>query len=95
MRRLEWNALHVGDRILMHDDHDSGLPLLPGIVAIVEVTAGSNDVGVRVDHPSRLLRPARLAVHLDPLDASTECWRCEVTVGPVAEPTKVEAGARR
>jgi hypothetical protein len=95
MRRLEWNALHVGDRILMHDDHDPGLALLPGIVAIVDVTTGSNDIGVRVDHPWRLLRPTRLAVHLDPLDASTDCWRCQATIAPVADETEVEAGARR
>ena len=30
MRRLEWNPVHVRDGVLVHDQRDAGLALLPG-----------------------------------------------------------------
>ena len=48
MLRLQWNALQVGDRVLVHDDADISLRLQPGIVAMVQTAHGSNDLGVRV-----------------------------------------------
>ncbi len=84
MMRLEWNALRVGDRVLVHDAVDPERHLLPGTVAVVETTAGaSNDVGVRVAYDAartRVLRPKRLAVHLDPRDSTEDCWRCDSAV---------------
>jgi hypothetical protein len=77
MRKLEWNALHVGDEVLVHDQRDPGLALLPGTVALIDTASGSNDIGVRVEDPRRVLRPARLAVHLAPLDSAESCWRCD------------------
>jgi hypothetical protein len=83
MMRLEWNALRVGDKVVVHDPTDPAMQLLPGTVALVETVSGPNDVGVRVastsDHP-RVLRPSRLAVHLDPRDPAEECWRCDAIV---------------
>ena len=83
MMRLEWNALRVGDKVVVHDPTDPAMPLLSGIVALVETVSGPNDIGVRVastsDRP-RVLRPSRLAVHLDPLDPAEECWRCDAIV---------------
>ena len=76
MRKLEWNALHVGDEVLVHDPRDAGLALLPGTVAMIDTATGSNDIGIRVEGPRRVLRPARLAVHLAPLDGTERCWRC-------------------
>ena len=80
MLRLHWNALQVGDKVLVHDDADVSLRLQPGIVAMVQTAHGSNDLGVRVtgrDGQVSVVRPSRLAVHLDPRDASEECWRCD------------------
>ena len=80
MLRLQWNALQVGDRVLVHDDADISLRLQPGIVAMVQTAHGSNDLGVRVT--GRLgevgvVRPSRLSVHLDPRDVTEDCWRCD------------------
>lgn len=80
MRRLEWNALRVGDRVLVHDAVDADLPLRPGTVAIVATARGANDVGIRVADDAdrtRVARPNRQAVHSDPWDAMEECWRCD------------------
>ena len=80
MLRLEWNALQVGDKVLVHDDADISLRLQPGTVAMVQTAPGSNDLGVRVTGLSgrvSVVRPTRLSVHLDPRDATEECWRCD------------------
>jgi hypothetical protein len=77
---LQWNALQVGDKVLVHDDADVSLRLQSGIVAMVQTAHGSNDLGVRVTDQSGhvgVVRPSRLSVHLDPLDATEECWRCD------------------
>jgi len=96
MRKLEWNALHVGDAVLVHDQADAGLALLAGTVAIIDTGTGSNDIGVKVEDPRRILRPSRLAVHLAPVDLTESCWRCDTGVGPTAEQTRAtEVGARR
>ena len=44
MLSLQWNALQVGDRVLVHDDTDISLRLQPGIVAMVQTARGSNDL---------------------------------------------------
>jgi hypothetical protein len=83
MMRLEWNALRVGDKVLVHDPANPELPLLPGTVAMVETAGRSNDVGVRVAcsaDRTRVVRPNRLAVHPDPRNATEDCWRCDSTV---------------
>ena len=80
MLRLHWDALQVGDKVLVHDDADVSLRLQPGVVAMVQTAHGSNDLGVRVtgrDGEVSVVRPSRLSVHLDPRDASEECWRCD------------------
>jgi hypothetical protein len=77
MRKLEWNALHVGDKVLVHDQRDAGLALLPGTVVLIDTATGSNDIGIRVEGPSRVLRPTRAAVHLFPLEPAEDCWRCD------------------
>ena len=80
MLRLQWNALKVGDRVLVHDDADISLRLQPGMVAMVQTAHRSNDVGVRVTGRSGqvgVVRPTRLSVHLDPRDVSEACWRCD------------------
>jgi hypothetical protein len=78
MRKLEWNALHVGDDVLVHDQRDARLALVTGTVAMIDTATGSNDIGIRVEDPRRVLRPTRLSVHLAPLDSAESCWRCDV-----------------
>ena len=87
MLSLQWNALQVGDKVLVHDDADVSLRLQPGIVAMVQTAHGSNDLGVRVTGPSgqvSVVRPSRLSVHLDPRDAAEECWRCDAIAARAA-----------
>jgi hypothetical protein len=62
MVSLEWNALRVGDKVLVHDPGDPAMQLLPGVVAMVQTKEGSNDIGVRVaprrDRPASIGRAA-------------------------------------
>jgi hypothetical protein len=76
MLTFEWNALRVGDRVLVHDDHDPALPLDEGVVVIVERRRGGpRSVGIRNSATGEVQQPRRHAVHLTPLDA-VPCWRC-------------------
>lgn len=95
MLRLQWNALQVGDRVLVHDDADISLRLQPGTVAMVQTAHRSNDVGVRVTGRNGqigVVRPSRLSVHLDPRDATEECWRC-AAIAARSGPEAAAAGA--
>jgi len=76
---FQWNSMRVGDRVMVHDDHDADLALSPGVVQYVETPEqGANDVTIRLDgDPSRLVRPRRHAVHILPLDRRFSCWRCD------------------
>ena len=75
MLTFEWNALGVGDHVVVHDDRDPGLTLHDGVVRIVEARRGvANDVRIRVDGAVRRVR--RHAVHMLPLDRR-DCWRCD------------------
>ena len=83
MNRLEWNALRVGDRVLVHDETDARAPLLPGRVTQVDEASGSNEVAIRVSASrgkTEIVSPPRLSVHLDDLDPAARCWRCEARV---------------
>lgn len=96
MLRLQWNALKVGDAVLVHDDADISLRLQPGIVAMVQTAHGSNDVGVRVagrDGHGAVARPSRLSVHLDPRDLSEACWRCEAIAARAASGPETAAAS--
>jgi hypothetical protein len=82
MLKFEWNALRVGDRVVVHDPVGTEVPLLAGTVAMVETKRsrrGANGVGVRVeaeDGGARVVWPSYLAAHYDPPDPTEECWRC-------------------
>lgn len=80
MIRLEWNALRVGQHVLVHDEVDAASPLVPGRVTEVEPAAGFNIVTIRVSPPgerARIVQPTRLAVHLDSGEPAETCRRCE------------------
>jgi len=80
--RFQWNALRPGDAVNVHDLESSEMTLLAGRVATVDTRTGrmlANGVRIRVngdDGVIRLLWPAYMAVHLEPLEPEP-CWRCE------------------
>lgn len=80
MLRLQWNALRTGDKVFVHDRSGAEPTLVPGVVAMVQTLKESNDIGIRVS-PGKdgrsVVRPARLTVHLDPIDPADRCWRCD------------------
>jgi hypothetical protein len=86
MIRLRWNALRVGHHVLVHDEAEAGMPLVPGRVETVEAAPGSNVVAIRISPArgrSRVVLPSRLAVHLDELDPEARCWRCDARTDDV------------
>ena len=84
----------------MHDANDPGMRLLPGTVTMVdaETRAYDNDIDISVDAPHAapsVRRPARLTVHLHPLDPreSAGCWRCEI-IGVTGAPADQQSSSR-
>ena len=79
MLRMQWNRLAAGDHVLVHDPEDPDHALLPGVVALVEVTSSTNVVAVRLQGRARgrTVRPQRFEVHNDPPDHDEQCWRCD------------------
>ncbi len=74
-----WNALRVDDDVCVHDDTDPRFAISTGTVAFVDTRGGTNAVTVRMsgdDGATRVIRPKRLAVHLQERDSRTDCWRC-------------------
>ncbi len=88
MIRQEWNALQVGDHVFVHEDDEHHLAAVPGRVVVVDVADGSNDVSIRIS-PTRgkavVVRPRRLAVHLEELDPDRRCWRCDTHARAAAD----------
>lgn len=78
MLAFQWNAVRVGDRLMVHDDLDPRFALGEGVVRLVGTRQGANEIAIRLDGPtSGLLRPRSQAVHLMPIDARLPCWRCD------------------
>ncbi len=80
MIRRHWNALRVGHHVLVHDENDPQMTLVPGRVTEIEETSGSHSVAIRISPRtgrSRVVQPSRLAVHLDNGEGTERCWRCE------------------
>ena len=92
---FEWNSMRVGDRVMVHDDHDAGLALQPGTVRFVQTREQSaNEVTIRLDgDPSRVVSPRRHAVHMLPIDRRFLCWRCDVIAVATTEQTEQRAAA--
>jgi hypothetical protein len=79
MLQFQWDALRRGDHVLVHDVTHAALGLTAGVVTLVDVHPAGHDVSVRLmagTPTSRVVQPGRFAVHLDPLDADDDCWRC-------------------
>jgi hypothetical protein len=49
---LQWNALRAGHHVLVHDDDDPKMPLLPGVVAMVQSAHSANDIGIWITQPT-------------------------------------------
>ena len=80
MRKFEWNALRLHDKVLVHDAVGTDHPLIPGVVAAVESRKRSIALGIRVAGPDgekRILWPSSLTVHHDPRNVAEPCWRCQ------------------
>ena len=92
MLRFEWNALRVGDRVIVHEPWGTEGPLLAGTVAMVEMKRskrGANGVGVRVAADGgghRVVWPSHLTAHHDPPDPTADCWRCAALAETASRP---------
>lgn len=88
MLMFDWNALRVGDAVVVHDPDRADFALVAGAVASVDTRRGANGVAIsttRPGAPAAVLWPSRLTVHRRPgLDT---CWRCE-TLADAHAPTR-------
>ena len=77
MMEFEWKALRAGHHVSVHE---ADMSLVPGTVTSVEARPGSFDIAIRVVRDGRpvVIRPRRLAVHLDDGSAFEPCWRCDL-----------------
>lgn len=96
MLSLEWNALHPGDAVLVHDDTDRTFTLREGTVALVETRSDSNDIAIQLagrDDRHSLVHPRQSAVHRSPFAATEPCWRCDAsqTTGTHVQATDAES----
>ena len=68
MLRMEWNALRVGDQVLVHDDDDLAAPLTEGTIRILQSRpSGWNDLAIRLTGSTGpVIRPRGGACHLLP-----------------------------
>ena len=88
MIQAEWNALQVGDAVLIHDGVADGAPLLAASVAEVDASQVPHSVGLRmtepVPHGGGIAWPSRLRVHQVPRrSAALQCrWCPAVANGP-------------
>ncbi len=89
MIRAQWNALKVGDHVLVHDADGDPMALVDGRVTRIDSAAGSNTVEIRLapaNGPSRIVTPSRLAVHHDAGDEAERCWRCDANPSMALRP---------
>ena len=96
MIRVQWNALRVGQHVLVHVEDTAGMPLVPGKVVTVTEQGGSNEVTIRitpVGGPSRVVSPRRLSVHPERLSLDEHCWRCAVAVDPAPSPGRTRSAS--
>lgn len=80
MLKFDWNALRIGDRVLVHDAESPQLTLLPGIVTVIDARKGAKRAGVRFtgrEAQRGIQWPSYPTMHRDPRDSADHCWRCE------------------
>ena len=82
MLTFEWNALRIGDHVVVHDPQHPELPLLAGTVSVIQATRTSREVnglGIRVATVGgghRVIWPSYLAAHLESSGPAEDCWQC-------------------
>lgn len=83
---FQWNALRVGDHVLVHDDLDPGFVMHEATVKLVQTLGhAANEIALRLDdRPTEIVYPRRQAVHLTPITRRSECWRCGASSERVA-----------
>lgn len=80
MLKFEWNALRIGDRVLVHDANSPQLTLLRGIVSVIDARKGAKRAGVRFsgsDDQHGIRWPSYSMMHRDPRASGDHCWRCD------------------
>ena len=82
MLKLEWNALRVGDRVLVHDPRDGELTLIDGVVLLLDTRKSNREangvgIGVAAADGREVLWPPYLAVHEGSDERVEDCWRCD------------------
>ncbi len=80
MHRFEWNALRVGDKVLVHDPDSTAMSLVSGVVSAFNILKGANSIGIRIaatEGGAVIVCPPRQAVHLPASDPTEPCWRCQ------------------
>ena len=83
MLKFDWNALRIGDRVLVHDAESPQLTLLLGVVTMIDARKGAKRAGVLFDSSDdqRSIRwPSYLTMHRDPRGPTDRCWRCEEVI---------------
>ena len=99
MQKFQWNSLRIGDDVLLHDASPNDRSLARGVVVAVDGHTRINGVGIGVvvGTSRQILWPSYLAVHLDPLDPTESCWRCQAVSDAALERGSPEAApqARR
>ena len=86
MMRQQWDALRVGDGVVVHGD--DGM-LVNGTVAFVNAgddTGDANSVGVRVvgTEETYYAWPSLADVHSDPIEVTEACVHCRLAQVPAA-----------
>jgi hypothetical protein len=85
MITAEWNALEVGDDVLLHGGVAVGEALREGCVSFVDSSRVPHSVGVRMtkhaDGEDDIVWPARLRLHRDPLLRIDNCAWCSGEAG--------------
>jgi hypothetical protein len=88
VRPFEWNALKIGDHVLVHVDADELYPLREATVAIVDAQRVAHDVGVRLLveklPEGDITWPRRLHVHMSSHTPPEGCWRCRANADALA-----------
>jgi hypothetical protein len=80
---FEWDALRVGDPVLVHDDLSTvgDFPLCGGTGATLDGLSRPHGVSIRLTaatSPARaIVRPLPMRVHHDPHHPAEPCWRCQ------------------
>ena len=87
MLKFEWNALRIGDKVLVHDPRTTDLALTTGSVAMIDAHKGVHGIGIRVTAQgdgTAVQWPSHLSVHRDPRDVTEPCWRCRALADAAA-----------